>query len=384
MVSQSNKISLLVAIADTPESQSIIESLEKEGVVVHWEKNLDGFQERISSGVFDGCLLHHDLSPNALTTIRFVRRHSKDARIPLILLIDRTREVSFKKLLNTGVDDILRSPFNLEILLGRLKLIIRKKKTLQLALENEQTARFMVRTLTHDLSNPLTILNMTVQKCKSLSDSEKMDKQLGNLEKYLGRIQETLKSIRESSKEQSLTKKIEAVQISRVVDQVIEDFQAKIRKKKLDVQVLWKTDAMQAIAWSDKRILRDHVLSNIFSNAIKFSQPGSKITVSVACTELGLMLSIEDQGIGMPKALMDELFDFSSKTSRPGTLKESGTGHGMPLMKSYLEKVGGHLTLSSQIQESGKPSGTVFNILLPLESKTQEELSQSDPAKKSA
>ncbi len=60
-----------------------------------------------------------------------------------------------------------------------------------------------------------------------------------------------------------------------------------------------------------------------------------------------------------------EFFDSDKKTSRPGTMGEEGTGFGMPLVKSYIEKFGGTIDLKSKsIEDSPHDHGTIICLIL--------------------
>lgn len=109
----------------------------------------------------------------------------------------------------------------------------------------------------------------------------------------------------------------------------------------------------------DDVAFKTSVLSNIISNAIKFSENGSKISISAKIEKEYVLVEIKDSGMGMPKELMSQVFDPHAKTSRPGTCGEKGTGYGMPLAMSYLKLMGGSITCSS---EPG--AGTTFSFKL--------------------
>ena len=93
------------------------------------------------------------------------------------------------------------------------------------------------------------------------------------------------------------------------------------------------------------------VINNVVSNAIKFSRPKSEITVQSQALDKFTVISVSDEGIGIPKAILDSLFAMNKSTSRPGTKGEKGTGFGMPLVKKYMELFGGDIIVDSKCQE---------------------------------
>jgi signal transduction histidine kinase len=93
------------------------------------------------------------------------------------------------------------------------------------------------------------------------------------------------------------------------------------------------------------------VLSNILSNAVKFSERGSRIAVWTNSTDDWVQLRIRDSGIGIPSHVLERIFDPSAQTSRPGTEGEDGTGFGMPLVKQFVESYGGWVSIKSRERE---------------------------------
>ena len=120
----------------------------------------------------------------------------------------------------------------------------------------------------------------------------------------------------------------------------------------------------------DFQVLADHVclvhdvMNNIISNAIKFSEKGQEITV--AADKIGAMIhvKVKDQGIGMPKTIQEDLFSKHKSTSRLGTDKEVGTGFGMPLAKSFMDKFGGEILVTSEEKIADSDNhGTTFELV---------------------
>lgn len=105
---------------------------------------------------------------------------------------------------------------------------------------------------------------------------------------------------------------------------------------------------------------KNQVLGNIISNAIKFSPLESRILIRSYSVPEFHVVEIVDQGIGIPKALQDHLFDITKKTSREGTMGEPGNGFGMHIMKSFVEMYKGKMEIESK--ESG--SGTTVRLFL--------------------
>ena len=99
---------------------------------------------------------------------------------------------------------------------------------------------------------------------------------------------------------------------------------------------------------TDPIILRDHVIVNILSNAVKFSPRKSKITISADQVAPGQAeITISDQGMGIPPDVLRNLGQTTQLDSRPGTQDEKGSGQGLQLAYFFTKKLGGELSINS-------------------------------------
>ncbi len=107
------------------------------------------------------------------------------------------------------------------------------------------------------------------------------------------------------------------------------------------------------------------VVNNLITNAIKFSFSGSRVFVTAKEENDRVKLMIRDFGIGMPKEILDIIFDENKKTNRIGTDGEHGTGYGMPLAKKFINTYGGEIeVISRQEDEYPNDHGTEIRIEL--------------------
>jgi len=113
-----------------------------------------------------------------------------------------------------------------------------------------------------------------------------------------------------------------------------------------------------APVFADKAMIST-VLRNLISNAIKFTTPGGKITISVKDKSDGLTVSVQDSGVGIPKTSINKLFRIDENYSTPGTNNEKGTGLGLILCMEFIEKHGGRIWV-----ESEEEKGSIFYFTL--------------------
>lgn len=116
----------------------------------------------------------------------------------------------------------------------------------------------------------------------------------------------------------------------------------------------------KALVLADKKMIST-VLRNLISNAIKFTHPKGKISISVEEMEDELLVSVSDNGIGISKEDSKKLFKIDESYSTPGTKNEKGTGLGLILCKEFVEKHSGKIWVESEV---GK--GSTFKFSLPL------------------
>ena len=106
------------------------------------------------------------------------------------------------------------------------------------------------------------------------------------------------------------------------------------------------------------------ILNNLISNAVKFTERGDCITVSLKQVKRSrhgrYMFVVEDTGAGMSKEFLPRLFEPYERERRFGAQNVAGTGLGMPIVKNLVSQMGGEITVESQLGE-----GTRFNVMLP-------------------
>lgn len=102
------------------------------------------------------------------------------------------------------------------------------------------------------------------------------------------------------------------------------------------------------------------VIDNIMNNAIKYSPDGGTITVSVRTTDVQLILSISDEGLGIPKQDLPKIFDRFYRVDKARSRAQGGTGLGLAIAKEIIKQHHGFIWAKS---EYGK--GSTFTIVLP-------------------
>ena len=108
------------------------------------------------------------------------------------------------------------------------------------------------------------------------------------------------------------------------------------------------------------------IFRNLISNSIKFTHKGGKIILQANVESDEVLISVIDNGVGMSKSKMIDIFRNDKKTTSMGTEEESGSGLGLFLVKDFTEKNGGKVRI-----ESEEGIGTTFIFTLPYSPNTK-------------
>jgi len=240
-----------------------------------------------------------------------------------------------------------------------------KQKNEELQIINSEKDKFF-SIIAHDLRSPfngflgLTELMVTDLHNMTLEDINRIAGELNKSAKNLYRL---LTNLLEWSKMQGgmVTFSPEKLSLKKITDESLKIFVATAKRKQIEIEELIGEDIFVN---ADKSML-ETIIRNLVSNAIKFSNAGSKVNISADDTNNNVEISVTDNGIGMSKDLVDNLFKIDKQTTRKGTENEPSTGLGLLLCKEFIEKHGGTLSLES---ETGR--GSVFKVILPSDNST--------------
>ena len=105
----------------------------------------------------------------------------------------------------------------------------------------------------------------------------------------------------------------------------------------------------------------EQVISNLLTNAIRYTPSGGNISVGVTSEEAGLVITVADTGEGIAAEDLPYIFERFYRSGSSRARKDGGTGLGLAIVKQMVEAHGGKVRVES---EAGK--GSVFSIFLPL------------------
>jgi two-component system sensor histidine kinase/response regulator len=247
--------------------------------------------------------------------------------------------------------------------------ITERKKTEHLLKANETRLKELNATkdrifsiIAHDLKSPFN----SIFGFSNLLADQIHKKNCIELAKYATIIQSSSKktidlltSLIEWSRSQTGRNKFnpEYVELGSIINEVTELFKDSASQKSINI---YKNLPQNTLVYADKAMI-GCVLRNLLSNAIKFTHTGGEIRIGANQLETEIRVSLADNGLGMKKAAINNLFQIEKSHSTLGTHQEVGTGLGLLLCKEFIDMHKGKVWVTS---EMGK--GSVFYFTLPL------------------
>ena len=248
---------------------------------------------------------------------------------------------------------------------------------------NEAKTRFLFN-MSHDIRTPMNaIVGFSGLLEKSLHDEKKS---LGYIKKIrvssdilLTIINQVLDMARiESGK---ITLNPESVNIREMVEAMNTVFESSLTKKSLEYQCSLNVVHDQILC--DKTKMEEIIL-NVVSNSIKYTNPHGKITVSIDELDsedeknANYKVVVEDNGIGMSQDYLPHIFEEFSREHTSTETRVAGTGLGLPIVKSLVDRMGGTIEVES---EEGKGTRFIMKFSFPvsLENQVREKEKQNIP-----
>jgi len=219
----------------------------------------------------------------------------------------------------------------------------------------------LFRVLFHDLANPLSRLSIGLSLAEKTLENAQTNRGLIIAKSSSQSMMEITQNVRNiyAANKGKADFKLKYVPLNSSINYIAKLYSSDLLRKNINLRYDFKENERLSLL-VDSISFNNQVLGNILSNAIKFSHPNSEIDILVHEFESGLyLLQVKDHGVGIPSSMIEDLFDYNKKVSRPGTLGEIGNGFGMQIMKSFVTLYGGKIEVESEIG-----SGTTIKIFI--------------------
>ena len=224
-----------------------------------------------------------------------------------------------------------------------------------------------VSNVSHEMKTPIAIIKNYAELLRSEHTTEEQRKEYAlNIEGAAKRLSDLVGNILKLNKleNQSITPEVVSYDVCRQLCECILQFEDAWEEKGIELETDMED---RALVEADESLL-ELVWNNLFSNAVKFTEPGGKIKVTQTSDERFVKVSVSDTGCGMDQDSVKHIFDkfYQGDTSH----SKEGNGLGLALVKRVLELSDAEISVFS---ESGKGSTFLMSIPLPDGAENEEE-----------
>ncbi len=292
---------------------------------------------------------------------------------PFIFLTARSAHEDFRKGMELGADDYITKPFSRLELLRAVESRLMKREVQKRAQQQEirllknsisdlherhMLQSKLLRMFSHDFHNPITSILLTSNLLRTYGEhmsSARRQGHLARIESAAHLLQQMLDDVLvvNQIEKGSFVVQPEKIVIGRFLDRIIHVFKA-ISDDKYHFALDY---ADQETILADPRLLRQ-IATNLISNAIKYSEAGSEVKVTLRKDGEAIRLLVEDEGIGIPAADLHNLFEAFQRGSNVARI--DGTGLGLAIVKQAVDLHDGTVELESEVDV-----GTKVQVILP-------------------
>lgn len=230
--------------------------------------------------------------------------------------------------------------------------------------EKEET-KSLVTDLSHQLKTPVAALSscFDILKNPDLSEKERMEFQ-DRMEQQLHSLEQLIAALVNISRMETGMIELQPEK-GRIFDTILDAVNRiwiKAQQKDIEIQ-MEAGDEIEDLRIRHDRKWLSEALINILDNAVKYSPPGTMVTLRAFRMTSFLRIEIQDQGIGIPKEIYHKVFQRFFRGKQPEVQNAEGAGVGLYLARRIIE--GHHGTISLDTWRMKKEKGTVFVVQIP-------------------
>jgi signal transduction histidine kinase/CheY-like chemotaxis protein len=213
--------------------------------------------------------------------------------------------------------------------------------------------------LGHELRNPLAAIALANGSVRGRRDAqaERCDDIIGRQVKHLTRLVDDLLDVARVTSGKITLRKV-FVDLGKLAEACLESLAPVFAREQLSHR-LEKPSGPIGVMGDPVRL--EQVLTNLLTNASKYTPPGGSIVLSIARERGAVTLSVRDDGIGISPDMLDRVFDLFAQVDGSLDRAQGGLGIGLTLVRSVIELHGGRIRAES----AGLGRGSTFSIRLP-------------------
>jgi len=328
----------------------------------------------LAQGRIDVVLLDLGL-PDSQGLSTLVKVQAEASTVPVVVLTGLDDETLAVDAVQEGAQDYLvKGQVDSSLLRHSILYAIERKRAeekarqLESLRELEQVRSQLLANVSHELRTPLTTIKgystMLLDYDRRLKHDEKQE-YLSAIDRATDRMTELVDNLLDMSRLEAGLLKLEKApaRISKLLRETATDAQVRAP----DHQILLELKNGLPIVNIDARRIRQ-VVDNLIDNATKYSKVGSTVTVEAKSQDSELVISVVDQGNGIPRENLENVFDRMFNLEHRLAQDPGGLGLGLALCKALVEAHGGRIWVESEL---GK--GSSFYFALPQEAMTEGE-----------
>ena len=239
-------------------------------------------------------------------------------------------------------------------------LVVLNDVTMLRQLENVR--KDFVANVSHELRTPITSIKGFVETLQdgaleNRDDSERFLAIVARQADRLNAILEDLLSLSRIEQESDLSEiELTRSDLSRIVRSAVQSCQTKADERDVPVEIDCPDDMTARV----NPPLLEQAIVNLVDNAVKYSDAGNAVLVRVERSDTESVISVEDQGVGIPREHLPRLFERFYRVDKARSRTLGGTGLGLAIVKHIAQVHGGQATV-----ESTPGQGSIFSIHIP-------------------
>lgn len=233
---------------------------------------------------------------------------------------------------------------------------------MQVALEGKQYVEEYIQNLTHEIKSPLSAIRGAAELIDETMPAERQERFLENIRTEtarIGRIVDTMLELA-ALENRRMQPEMQPLDLHALLTNVIESKEPLLLQKQLDLRL----QTPGPLTFAGNSFLLHQALANLLQNAIDFSPANGRIELAAAVKEGELVVTVADQGAGIPEYAIERIFDKFYSLQRPDTGRKS-TGLGLNLVREVVATHNGSVRLTNRAE-----GGAEAIIALPLEQKS--------------
>jgi signal transduction histidine kinase len=226
-----------------------------------------------------------------------------------------------------------------------------------------------VRRVTHELRSPVSVTRTLLRTLAGGYAGEVTDQQQDILNRasrrvgFLQKLIDDLLDLAAGKTDVRAREKCEPIALEAVIERVVRRFEVTAREKTLTLEYRSETDQAPTLVMATAESL-DRVFDNLVSNAVKYTPPGGRVTVTLSRADGEARVVVEDTGIGIPEDAMSSVFEEFYRAPNAKAVENEGTGLGLTIVKDLVTHFGGWVAVQGACDK-----GARFTVMLPMTSR---------------